>query len=254
MRLASLGSGSSGNATLVDAGAGKVLVDCGLSAKELERRLAQLELGFEDICAVLVTHEHADHIGGVTAVANRCAVPVYCTQGTAKKLGRVEQVCIRAEQEFHLADSGMDVLPVAVPHDAREPVQFVFRCGDRKLGILTDLGSGTPHIAELYANCETLLIEANHDREMLLQGSYPAALKRRILSNWGHLSNDQTSALLEQIFSRGKTPDTLVLGHISLENNHTDRVQQSMQTLPIETLNLHFACQGAVLPWVGTSI
>lgn len=209
-----------------------------------------LEVNLQDICAILVTHEHSDHASGVGAVARKTGAPVFATRGTQRKLKDLEVTTLVAEELLSLEQANLQVTPVAVPHDAREPVQFVFQSAQRKAGVLTDLGCGTPHIAELYAGCDLLLIEANHDREMLARGNYPAALKRRILSNWGHLSNCQTRALLEQIFSRGKTPDTLVLGHLSQENNHPEKVEQSLEGMDISTVDLLLAVQDEPTPWV----
>ncbi len=251
MKLAALGSGSSGNATLLDTGNGLVVIDCGLTLKEVKRRLQQIGNSPTDIVAILVTHEHSDHISGVAALSRHSGAPVYATRGTQKKLQNLEVSNVLAEQAFLLPETGVEVLPVAVPHDAREPVQYVFCKGGFKAGVLTDLGCGTPHIAEAYANCDALLIEANHDREMLMNGNYPAALKRRIMSNWGHLSNCQTRSLLQQIFAVGKSPDTLVLGHLSQENNHPDRVMSSLEGLSMETTDVMLALQDEPLGWVG---
>ncbi len=248
MRLASLGSGSSGNATLLDTGDGLFLIDCGLSARETERRMKDLDLNLSDIAAILVTHEHADHIGGVSAVAKKSNAQVYTTRGTAKKLQCPYQV-VRAEQAFSPLGSEVKIMPVAVPHDAREPVQYTFELQGIKVGVLTDLGSVTPHVVEEFAGCQSLLVEANHCREMLSEGPYPAALKRRILGPWGHLSNDQTASLLERIFSLCPAPSNLIIGHISKENNSKSRVEDCLADLVAEVESLVFASQDEVLPW-----
>jgi|SaaInlV_100m_DNA_5_1039725.scaffolds.fasta_scaffold01396_11 phosphoribosyl 1,2-cyclic phosphodiesterase len=248
MRLASLGSGSSGNATLLDTGEGLILIDCGLSARETERRMQYLDLSLADIQAILVTHEHADHIGGVSAVASKSGAQVFATQGTARKL-RCDYQAIRAEQDFLIPGMSVNIMPVAVPHDAREPVQFTFKLAEIKVGVLTDLGSVTPHVVEEFAGCESLLVESNHCKEMLSLGPYPAALKRRILGPWGHLSNDQTAYFLEQIFSRSSVPSSLIIGHISKENNSKDRVEDCLGDLVSDVDSLVFASQDEVLPW-----
>ncbi len=251
MRLASLGSGSSGNATLVDTGDGLVLVDCGLSARETQNRMSNLDLSLSDICAILVTHEHSDHIGGVGAVASKSGAPIYATRGTSHKLKRDCHI-IRAEEEFSLESSDVRIKPIAVPHDAREPVQYTFTKADLKLGILTDLGSVTPHVVEEFGGCQSLLVESNHCRELLLNGAYPAALKRRILGPWGHLSNDQTAALLKQLFDSGSIPENLIIGHISKENNSKSRVEDCLGDLVSGIKSLVFASQEEVLPWTET--
>lgn len=253
MRLASLGSGSSGNATLLDAGDGLLLIDCGLSARETERRMQDLDLSLSDIQAILVTHEHADHIGGVSAVANKSGAQVYATRGTGRKLHCPYQV-IRAEQEFTIPGLAPKVKPVAVPHDAREPVQFTFSTNETKVGVLTDLGSVTPHVVEEFAGCSSLLVESNHCKDMLSKGPYPAALKRRILGPWGHLSNDQTAHFLDQIFSLGSVPSSLIIGHISKENNTKVRVEDCLGDLVSEVDSLVFASQDEVLPWTKSAL
>ena len=248
MRLATLGSGSKGNATLLDTGDGLLLIDCGLSARETERRMKDLDLSFSDLLGILVTHEHADHIGGVSAVASKSGAPVYATRGTSRKLKCSAEV-IRAEEEFSVSGSSVIILPVAVPHDAREPVQFTFRLEGIKLGILTDLGSVTPHVVEEFSGCHSLLVESNHCREMLSKGAYPAALKRRILGPWGHLSNEQTAQLLTQMFSSSAVPSNLIIGHISKENNTKNRVEDCLGDLVSEIKSLVFASQDEILPW-----
>lgn len=248
MRLASLGSGSSGNASLVDTGDGFVLVDCGLSARETQNRMSNLDLSLTDICAILVTHEHSDHIAGVSAVASKSGAPIYATRGSSRKLKPSCHI-IRAGEEFSISNSEIRIKPIAVPHDAREPVQFTFSSNDIKLGILTDLGSVTPHVVEEFSGCQTLLLESNHCREMLTNGAYPAVLKRRILSPWGHLSNDQTAGLLAQIIESGSAPLNLVIGHISKENNSKNRVEDCLGSLVIGIESLVFASQEEVLPW-----
>jgi phosphoribosyl 1,2-cyclic phosphodiesterase len=248
VRLATLGSGSSGNATLLDTGEGLLLIDCGLSAKEAERRMAELDLSMSDLLAILVTHEHADHIGGVSALASKSGAPVFASRGTARKLKCTYQE-IRAEQEFSVPGCSVEIKPVAVPHDAREPVQFTFTLNSIKVGILTDLGSVTPHVVEEFTGCHSLLVESNHCREMLSEGPYPAALKRRILGPWGHLSNDQTAGFLKQIFALGSIPENLILGHISKENNSKTRVEDCLGDLVSKVNSLVYASQDEVLPW-----
>ena len=249
MRLACLGSGSSGNATLIDIGDGYLLVDCGLSARETKSRMLSLHLDFKQIRAILVTHEHADHIAGVAAVSSQTGAPVYATRGTSIKL-KSECHIIRADEEFYLSGSDIKIRPVAVPHDAREPVQFTFSCGDTKLGVLTDLGSVTPHVIEAFSGCQTLLVEANHCKDLLANGPYPAALKRRILGPWGHLSNHQTQEFLQGILARGPAPKHLIIGHISKENNSKSRVEEGLGALAEKFQSVVFASQDEAIPWV----
>lgn len=218
LRFAMLGSGSRGNATLVECGTTRVLVDCGFSVAETDRRLARLGLAATDLAAILVTHEHGDHAGGVARLAARYGIPVHASAGTARAAGLETAELINVHDAFPLAD--LEVTPVAVPHDAREPCQFVFSDGNRRLGILTDTGRITPHIIEMYAGLDALILEANHDREMLAAGPYPPVLKQRVGGPLGHLSNCQSADLLRELdVSRLRH---LVAAHLSDKNNRPD--------------------------------
>lgn len=218
IRFASLGSGSKGNATLVCAGTTRVLVDCGFTLKETCQRLERLGVAPASLTALLVTHEHADHIGGIGPLARRYRLPVYTTTGTrlSSRIGELPSwQVIDGEQPFAIQD--LQVQPVVVPHDAREPVQFVFSEGSVRLGLLTDLGSITPHVLQQYQQCQGLIVEANHDPQMLQAGPYPASLKRRVAGDYGHLSNQQTAAFLQQLDTRQL--QHLVASHLSETNN-----------------------------------
>ncbi|GAA5114769.1 MBL fold metallo-hydrolase [Alloalcanivorax gelatiniphagus] len=222
MRLASLGSGSKGNGTLVRAGDTLVLVDCGFTLRETVRRLALFGLAPEDLAAVLITHEHGDHVRGAGALARKHGVPLYSTFGTAravtgKPAGFQNTLWreVRPGRTFQV--QGLTVTPVTVPHDAREPCQYRFSWGDRELGVLTDLGSLTPHVVECYRECDALVLECNHDPELLANGPYPASLKRRVGGNFGHLSNEQAATLLGHC--NVDRLQHLVLSHLSEQNN-----------------------------------
>ncbi|WP_114417243.1 MBL fold metallo-hydrolase [Marinospirillum perlucidum] len=219
LRFASLGSGSKGNATLVESGSTRVLIDCGFSLKETKRRLEQQGVAPETLTAVLVTHEHADHINGVGALCRRYQLPLYTTPGTrlSGRLGNQlpDWRAIHPEHPFAVGD--LEIWPVTVPHDAREPVQFILGDGARRLGVLTDLGSITPHILRHYRRCQALVLEANHDPQMLAQGPYPPSLKRRVGGDYGHLSNQQAGDLLSQLEINHLTH--LVASHLSEQNN-----------------------------------
>ncbi len=218
MRFASLGSGSRGNATLVEQGSTCLLVDCGFSMKETEARLARLATSAEAIDAVLITHEHGDHINGVGALARKYRIPVWATGGTfaADRLGaRVEQKRICSHSAFAIGE--IDVQPFPVPHDAREPSQFVFTNGDKRLGLLTDVGSRTPHLEEQLSHCDALILECNHDKTMLDNGEYPLSLKRRVGGDLGHLSNVQAADILGRIDTSKLTQ--LVAAHLSEKHN-----------------------------------
>ena len=227
MRFSSLGSGSKGNATLIEAAETCLLLDCGFTVKETELRLKRLGKTGHDLDAILVTHEHSDHIKGVGALARKYKLPVYLTAGTFHKgrLGNLSCVeIINCHQSFVIKD--IDVQPVPVPHDAREPCQFVFQYGNKKLGVLTDLGSLTPHVEEHYSGLDALVLECNYDPQMLDEGPYPYQLKQRILSDYGHLSNSQAAQLLVRITK--EKLQHLVLSHISLQNNNAEFVRQAI--------------------------
>ncbi|MCR8924044.1 MBL fold metallo-hydrolase [Dasania sp. GY-MA-18] len=218
LRFASLGSGSKGNATLIESQQGLLLLDCGFTIKETVRRLQLLGHQPENLTAILVTHEHGDHIAGVGPLARRYNIPVYMTHGTAQHKGVAKlpsRHLINTHQSFHIAD--IEVTPVVVPHDAREPCQFVFRHRQKTLGVLTDLGSITPFIVQQYQQCDSLMLECNHDSRMLAMGPYPPSLKTRVGGQWGHLNNIQAANLLREIET--DPLQHLVISHISEQNN-----------------------------------
>lgn len=218
MRFASLGSGSRGNATLINVASSYMLLDCGFSEKETRRRLARFDLQPSDLDAIVVTHEHGDHISGVGVVARKHEIPVYMTHGTAAldKIGKLPSLQIFGSHDvFSVGDIELHAFPV--PHDAREPVQFVFTDGNRKLGILTDTGCITQHIIDMLDECDALVLESNHDTDMLADGPYPASLKDRVGGRFGHLSNTQAMELLSGIDT--SRLQHVVAAHISEKNN-----------------------------------
>jgi len=217
VRFASLGSGSRGNALVVEAGATTVLVDCGFGPRQLARRLGRLGLAPEDVDAVLITHEHSDHIGAAARIAARHGPTVFLTHGTLIASGlegtRVE--LIDGDEPFSIGE--LELHPFPVPHDAREPIQFVVSDGRVRCGVLTDAGFATPHMAAMLSGCQALVLECNHDSDMLAGGSYPLALKRRIAGPRGHLSNSEAASLLAGLDT--SRLQHLVAAHLSLENN-----------------------------------
>jgi phosphoribosyl 1,2-cyclic phosphodiesterase len=231
MRFASLGSGSSGNAMVVEAGATRLLLDVGFGPREMLRRLARLGLEASDIRAVLITHEHTDHIGGAFSCARRFGWEIWLTHGTlAACQGK------RSDEAIHLLDSharftidAIEVQPFPVPHDAREPVQFAFSDGRHRLGVLTDAGHVTPHMVEQLNDCDALVLECNHCPELLARGSYPPALKRRIGGPWGHLDNAASAALLAKV-SRTRLRH-VIAAHLSAENNRSQLAQQALSAV-----------------------
>lgn len=249
MEFASLGSGSKGNGTLVRSGKACLLVDCGFTLKETRQRLERLGVRPEDIAAILVTHEHSDHFSGVGPLARRFDLPVYMTAGThkARDPGKLDRLhLISSHSAFTIGE--FSVRPVPVPHDAREPVQFVIGANNRSLGLLTDLGSLTPHIIEAYRSCDGLVLESNHCVDMLWNGPYPASLKTRVAGNWGHLSNQQAANFLDQIDHSALR--SLVIAHLSEQNNHIDLVDPLMPEALKRDGRLTYACQHQGFSWI----
>lgn len=228
MRFASLGSGSRGNALIVEACGRRILLDCGFSAAETSARLRRLGIEPFGIDAIVVTHEHDDHIGGVARLAVRADIPVYLTEGTraavGRKLDKVRCECIDPHSSFQIGD--LCVRPFPVPHDAREPAQYVFDDGVSTLGVLTDVGVPTAHIRAMLSGCTALVLECNHDAELLREGPYPPALKARIGSRFGHLRNDDAARLLADIDTARLRH--VVAAHLSETNNTPALAQQAL--------------------------
>jgi phosphoribosyl 1,2-cyclic phosphodiesterase len=224
MRFCSLGSGSAGNATLVEARAGattsRVLIDCGFSLRELQARLARIALTVEDIDAVFVTHEHGDHIGCAVALARRHAVPLWMSRGTWRAIGQPalpEPLLNTARDSEPITLGALQLMPYTVTHDAVEPLQLRLSDGARHLGVLTDTGSVTAHLLANLQQCDALLLECNHDRALLAASSYPASLKARIGGRLGHLANDTSAQILAACLHSGLKH--LVAAHLSERNN-----------------------------------
>lgn len=253
MEFSSIGSGSKGNGTLVRLDDTLLLIDCGFSIKETERRLQLRQVHPKQITALLVTHEHGDHARGILPLSRKYKIPVYLTYGTAKAIKATEHPYLHV---IHCDESfGFDriaVYPVAVPHDAKEPVQFLFDvAGKGRLGVLTDLGMISSHVEEHYKHCDALLIECNHDLEMLYRGAYPPSLKERVSSNWGHLNNQQTAEFLRDMDQQRL--QHLVIAHIS-ENNNTRALAENALALVLETMEqVTWADQAQGFDWLSIS-
>ncbi|MGF6753877.1 MBL fold metallo-hydrolase [Paraburkholderia sp. GAS42] len=255
MRFASLGSGSEGNALVVEAQCGttmtRVLLDCGFSAKEVERRLARLGFGIDSLDAILITHEHGDHIGSALALARKWSIPLHMSWGTARAVGADE-----ADVDLHVlwgdeavAIGDLSVLPYTVPHDAREPLQFVFSDGAGRLGVLTDVGTSTPHISAVLSGCDALVLECNHDVRMLAASRYPPSLKARIGGNHGHLNNDAAAEILASL-DRTKLR-FLVAAHLSQQNNSPELAQAAMAAvLGAAATDVQVASQDGGFDWL----
>jgi phosphoribosyl 1,2-cyclic phosphodiesterase len=232
LRFRSLGSGSTGNATLVEATSGgrtsRLLIDCGFTMRHLDTRLARVGLAASDIDAVFITHEHGDHIGCAHALSRRERLPVWMSEGTWLATGGRD-----FEGRLKLARDGLDievgdlaVQPFTVPHDAREPLQLRCTDGARSLGVLTDLGHATPHVLARLAGLDALLLECNHDSRMLAASAYPAFLKQRVGGNYGHLSNAAAADIARAVHHAGLRH--VVAAHLSEQNNTPELVRQAL--------------------------
>lgn len=249
MRFASLGSGSRGNATLIEYAETCLLLDCGFTVKETELRLQNFNKSPADLAAIVVTHEHSDHIKGVGALARKYKLPVYMTSGTYQsgRFGNLTTLnLINSHKSFQI--NQITVHPIPVPHDAREPCQFVFQNGKKRLGVLTDLGSITPYVRQQYTGLDALLLECNHDPDLLREGPYPYPLKQRILGDYGHLSNAQAAQLLGAIDI--DSLQHLVVSHISQQNNTVEHVSaELMRAIPCGINGLKMADQDSGFDW-----
>lgn len=237
LRFKSLGSGSAGNATLVEARGGgtvsstcttRVLVDCGFGLRVMETRLAQAGIAAEQIDAIFVTHEHSDHVGGAAAFSKRYNTPVWMSQGTwegARQPALKERLHIAADG-VPIDLGGLQLTPFAVPHDAQEPLQLCCSDGQRQLGILTDLGHATAAVLRHLSRCQALLLEFNHDSDLLQQGGYPAFLKKRVGGNLGHLSNACAAQIAVAVNHAGL--GHVVAAHLSRQNNRPELVRAAL--------------------------
>ncbi|MEM6483990.1 MAG: MBL fold metallo-hydrolase [Pseudomonadota bacterium] len=257
-----MGSGSRGNATLIRSATTCILIDCGFSLADTQRRLSRLKLDPSDIDAIVVTHEHRDHSIGVDGLANVLGIPVYMSFGTART-GRLscglDSQLFNAGDEFTIGDIAIHSVPV--PHDAREPVQFRFDIAGVQIGLLTDIGRVTPHVCRMFQECRALMLEFNHDEELLQQGPYPAPLKRRIRSELGHLSNREAVSFLCQTDLARLSE--LVIAHASAENNSELRARQALtdglpdffeKGQPTRGLAVRWASQLEGTDWIPVSL
>jgi phosphoribosyl 1,2-cyclic phosphodiesterase len=220
MRFASLGSGSEGNALVVAVGRTQVMMDCGFGLQDTLMRLARLGVTPEQLSGIVVTHEHGDHISGVAKLARKFNLPVWLTRGTLRSQAKsFFDIANIREIDPHLAFTigDIEITPYPVPHDAAEPVQFVFSDGELRLGVLTDTGCSTAHIEQMLSGCHALVLECNHDTEMLMNGDYPQSLKQRVGGRFGHLNNQESAGILSRLdLSRLQH---LIAAHLSRKNN-----------------------------------
>lgn len=255
LRFKSLGSGSSGNATIVQARSGlhtsHLLVDCGLGPRILAQRLALAGLDLEQVDAIFVTHEHSDHVGSACKLALRHRIPIFMSEGTHAAIGAPDLegllTLARGGEAFEVG--ALRVTPFDVPHDAREPLQLHCTDGDARLGILTDLGHVPPEVIAHLAGCRTLLLECNHDTQLLQDGPYPHFLKRRVGGDFGHLANEAAADAARQWRDLGL--QQVVAAHLSVKNNRPDLARQALQqALGWDEAAIHVADAATGCDWL----
>lgn len=234
MRLKSISSGSSGNCIFVGTETTNILVDVGISGKRIENGLNDLELTGKDIDAILITHEHVDHIGGLGVMSRRYGIPVYVTEGSLrgikenKSLGKIDDDLfniIKADDVFSVKD--VNIKPLRISHDAYEPVAYRFKSGSKKTAVITDLGEYNDYLVSNLERLDAVFIEANHDVRMLQLGSYPYQLKQRILGKRGHLSNEASGRFLSDILHDNMKH--IILSHLSHENNMPELAYEAVR-------------------------
>lgn len=227
------------------------MLDCGFAIRETERRLQRLGVVPSDVAAIIVTHEHKDHVGGVFKFARRHRVPVWLSFGTyqavCKDCDGVELNFCRDGVGLRIRD--LEFVPYTVPHDAREPVQYVASDGQFKLGVLTDAGQSTPHLIRALGGCDGLMLECNHDGQMLANSTYPPSLRKRIGGAFGHLSNDSSAEILSAL---DRSRLKMVVGaHLSLQNNTPDRARAALCSVMGEgSEQVMIACQEEGFNWI----
>ena len=231
MRFKSLGSGSSGNATLVQVNgpdASNILIDCGLGMRHLTQRLGISGILPDQLDAIFITHEHSDHTGCVQALSNQYNIPVWMSAGTAVAMGFVNTAgLLRTAADGDVIEiKSLQLSPFTVPHDAREPLQLTCTDGASKLGVLTDLGHATTHVLEYLQGCHALMLECNHDADMLAASIYPTFLKQRVGGHYGHLANSQAAGIAGAVLHSGLKH--VVAAHLSQQNNLPELVKNSL--------------------------
>ncbi len=255
MRFTSLGSGSQGNALLVEASCrgqtSRILIDCGLGLRLVLERLVQRGLSAHDLDMVMVTHEHADHIGGVARLARHANIPVLATHGTLLAAGEgafegVAAIAISAHQAFEY--QGVRIQPVPVPHDAREPISVVLEDAHARFAVVTDLGCPTAFLRSSLQGLTGLFLEFNHDQDLLARGDYPPSLKVRVGGELGHLSNVQAREILNDCLNPGL--QVVVAAHLSQNNNHPDLVRSVVSNVCLGATRFEMASQESGSDWI----
>ena len=222
LTLCPLVSGSAGNSIYISCGGVKLLVDCGVSAARIEANLREIGVSIDEIDGILITHEHVDHVKGLGVLCRRHGVPVYANEGTWQgiflKETNIPARCVRTfftGEDFYIG--GMNVRPFPIPHDATEPVGFAFDYQGLRCAVATDIGHISPTWMNAVSGCQALVLEANHDVEMVERGPYPKRLRQRILGQRGHLNNEDCARALLSLVKNGAK--AVSLAHLSADNN-----------------------------------
>lgn len=245
LRFKSLGSGSSGNATVVQARCGgqltHLLIDCGLGLRQLDIRLGQAGMLAEQVDAIFITHEHGDHVGCARQLALRERIPVWMSRGTYLGLGRpdFDGLLRLASDAMPFTVGSLQITPFTVPHDAREPLQLTCSDGASRLGVLTDLGHATAHVLQQLSGCATLLLECNHDPDLLAASTYPPFLKQRVGGAWGHLDNGAAATIAAALQPKGLRQ--VVAAHLSEQNNRPELARMALSAVLCADTEIHVA-------------
>ena len=234
MVMYNLASGSSGNCLLVCSNKAKILVDIGISLKALKQRLKEVGETVDEIDAGPITHEHSDHIKGLGVLSRKLSLPVYLTMGTAREiinknaLGAIDDDLfnyVKSDVEFSIKD--FKINPLKISHDAADPVAYRINNNKKSLAVITDLGCYNDYLVKKLQRLDAILLESNHDVKILQTGNYPFELKRRILSDIGHLSNETSAEFLKKLYHKGLK--NVILGHLSSENNFPELALANME-------------------------
>jgi phosphoribosyl 1,2-cyclic phosphodiesterase len=254
IRLVVLGSGSGGNATCIEGGGARILLDAGFSSRELGARLSSVGIEPHRLDAILITHEHADHIRGAALFSATHRVPIYCTAETFRAAGwgsRQEETHVPVEAGVPFAIGGMSIAPFQVPHDAVHTVGYGVQCGGARVGYATDIGHDAGTVRDGLRGCDVLVLEANHDVQMLRSGPYPDVVKQRVLGRFGHLDNESAAGLACEVATDATR--LLVLAHLSRTNNRPDlavsAARRGFEAAGRRAPAIHPAAQSTPSPW-----
>lgn len=257
MKFASIGSGSSGNGLVVVEKETKLLLDCGFGLRDVIHRLQEKEINPDELSGILITHEHEDHASGAYKLASKYQIPVWMTYGTHKMISRLLPKQYHAQPSFQIniieshepiEIGDIEISPFPVPHDAREPVQYIFSNGQKRLGVLTDTGCSTPHIEMMLSQCHALVLECNHDLDLLMQSNYPWSLKQRVSGRLGHLDNQTAGNILRKIDTTKL--QHIIAAHLSEKNNSPDIAKDALsKALECEDDWIGIADQNSGFDW-----